>query len=162
MLLFTISWIFPTHEYFVFFYINFILWEKTDTYSLCLVNSTTEKYKCYSLSCPTLCDPMNCSSWASSVHEILWARTLEWGAISFSRRETWIKPESPALQGSFSTVGPPGKSLKDDFYCYLLLFHYKSHPPTHTPSFSPSCFPSFLLRLFVHENLFYWFLEKII
>ena len=36
-------------------------------------------------SCPTLCDPMNCSSPGSSVHGILQARVLEWVAISFSR-----------------------------------------------------------------------------
>ena len=36
-------------------------------------------------SCPTLCDPMDCSPPGSSVHGILHARVLEWGAISFSR-----------------------------------------------------------------------------
>ena len=36
-------------------------------------------------SCPTLCDPMNCSPPGASVHEILQARILEWVAISFSR-----------------------------------------------------------------------------
>ena len=36
-------------------------------------------------SCPTLCDPMNCSPPAFSVHEILQARILEWVAIPFSR-----------------------------------------------------------------------------
>ena len=36
-------------------------------------------------SCPTLCDPMDCSLPDSSVHGILQARTLEWAAISFSR-----------------------------------------------------------------------------
>ena len=36
-------------------------------------------------SCPTLSDPMDCSTPGSSVHEILQARTLEWVAISFSR-----------------------------------------------------------------------------
>ena len=35
-------------------------------------------------SCPTLCDPMDCSPPGSSVHGILQARTLEWFAISFS------------------------------------------------------------------------------
>ena len=35
--------------------------------------------------CPTLCDPMDCNLPGSSVHGILRARTLEWGAISFSR-----------------------------------------------------------------------------
>ena len=36
-------------------------------------------------SCPTLCDPMDCSPPCSSVHGILQARILEWVAISFSR-----------------------------------------------------------------------------
>ena len=36
-------------------------------------------------SCPTLCDPMDCSLSGSSVHGILQARILEWVAISFSR-----------------------------------------------------------------------------
>ena len=34
--------------------------------------------------CPTLCDPMDCSPPASSVHGILTARILEWVAIPFS------------------------------------------------------------------------------
>ena len=40
-------------------------------------------------SCPTLCDPMDCSLPASSLHGILQARVLEWIAISFSRGSTW-------------------------------------------------------------------------
>ena len=36
-------------------------------------------------SCPTLCDPMDCSSPGSTVHEIFQARILEWFATSFSR-----------------------------------------------------------------------------
>ena len=35
-------------------------------------------------SCPTLCNPMDCSLPGFSVHGILQARTLEWVAISFS------------------------------------------------------------------------------
>ena len=38
-----------------------------------------------SQSCPTLCDPMVYSPAGSSIHGILQARVLEWGAISFSR-----------------------------------------------------------------------------
>ena len=37
-------------------------------------------------SCPTLCDPMNCSLPGSSVHRVFQVRVLEWVAISFSRR----------------------------------------------------------------------------
>ena len=40
-------------------------------------------------SCPTLCDPMDCSLLGFSVHEILQARTLEWVAISFSNAWKW-------------------------------------------------------------------------
>ena len=35
-------------------------------------------------SCPTLCDPMDCSPPGSSVHGIFQARVVEWGAIAFS------------------------------------------------------------------------------
>jgi len=35
-------------------------------------------------SCPTLSDPMDCSPPGPSIHGILQARVLEWGAIAFS------------------------------------------------------------------------------
>ena len=35
-------------------------------------------------SCPTLSDPMDCSPPGFSVHGILQASVLEWGAIAFS------------------------------------------------------------------------------
>ena len=35
-------------------------------------------------SCPTLCDPMDCSPPGSSVHGIFQARVLEWIAVAFS------------------------------------------------------------------------------
>ena len=36
-------------------------------------------------SCPTLCDPTDCSLLGFSIHGIFQATVLEWGAISFSR-----------------------------------------------------------------------------
>jgi len=47
-------------------------------------------------SCPTLCDPVDCSLPGSSVHGILQARVLEWGAIAFSegRAEGMTKKRS--------------------------------------------------------------------
>ena len=39
-------------------------------------------------SCPTFCDPVDCSLPGSSVRGILQARTLKWVAISFSRRSS--------------------------------------------------------------------------
>ena len=35
-------------------------------------------------SCPTLCNPIDCSPPGSSIHAIFQARVLEWGAIAFS------------------------------------------------------------------------------
>ena len=37
-------------------------------------------------SCPTLCDPMDCSLPGSSLQGILLARVLEWVVISFSQK----------------------------------------------------------------------------
>ena len=58
-------------------------------------------------SCPTLCDPMDCSPPGSSVHRISQARILEWVAISFLLQrnlpDSQIKPENPALAGRFFT-----------------------------------------------------------
>ena len=36
-------------------------------------------------SCPTVCDPIDCSPTGSSVYGIFQARILEWGAISSPR-----------------------------------------------------------------------------
>ena len=50
-------------------------------------------------SCPTLCDPIDCSLPGSSVHGIFQAIVLEWLAISFSRElpDPGIEPGSPTL-----------------------------------------------------------------
>ena len=39
--------------------------------------------------CLTLCHPMDCSPWVSSVHGILQARILEWVAMPSSREPSW-------------------------------------------------------------------------
>ena len=39
-------------------------------------------------SCPTLCDPMDCSLPDSSVHEVLRTRILEWVAMPSSRESS--------------------------------------------------------------------------
>ena len=53
---------------------------------------------CYCLgpdSCPTLCDPMDCSLPGSSVHGISQARILEWVAISFSMGSSLPRDQTP-------------------------------------------------------------------
>jgi len=41
-------------------------------------------------SCPTLCDPVDCSPPGSPIPGILQARTLEWVAISFSNEKGYF------------------------------------------------------------------------
>ena len=50
-------------------------------------------------SCPTLCDPMDCSLPGSSVHGIFQARILEWVAIPSpgDLPDPGIEPASPSL-----------------------------------------------------------------
>ena len=45
-------------------------------------------------SCPTLCNPMDCSLPGSSLHGILQARVLEWVAISISRGSSWPRDQT--------------------------------------------------------------------
>ena len=45
-------------------------------------------------SCPTLCDPVDCSLPGSSVREILQARIVEWVAISSSRGSSWPRDQT--------------------------------------------------------------------
>ena len=53
--------------------------------------------------CPTLIDPMDCSSSGFSVHGIFQARVLEWGASAFSDREGWL-----VLKDCIVTTRPEG------------------------------------------------------
>ena len=45
-------------------------------------------------SCPTLCDPMDCSLPGSSIYGIFQARVLEWVAIAFSRGSSWTRDQT--------------------------------------------------------------------
>ena len=46
-------------------------------------------------SCPTLCDPMDCSLPGSSIHGIFQATVLEWGAIAFFLRVLGFPNQGP-------------------------------------------------------------------
>ena len=61
---------------------------------------------CVTLSCPTLCDPMDCSLQASSVHGLLQARILEWVAMPFSRGSSWprFRTQVYGIAGRFFPV----------------------------------------------------------
>ena len=56
--------------------------------------------------CPTLCDPIDGSPPGSSVHGILQARTLEWGAIAFSHYSYCHSTKMISGILNFRTYGP--------------------------------------------------------
>ena len=64
------------------------VWPSAITQPFCTsVASTSVQFNSVAQLCPTLCDPMDCSSPGSSVHWIFQARILEWVAIS--RGSSW-------------------------------------------------------------------------
>ena len=78
-------------------------------------------------SCPTPCNPMDCSLPGSSVYGIFQARVLEWVAISFSRRSSQPRDWSLVshILGKCFTVWANRKVpslLKACIYCVFLRF----------------------------------------
>ena len=74
-------------------------------------------------SCPTLSDPTDCSPPGSSVHGILQARVLEWGAIAFSNAWKWkVKVKSLSRVRLLATPwtaacqGPPSMGFSRQEY----------------------------------------------
>ena len=90
-------------------------------------------------SCPTLCDPIDCSPPGSSVHEIFQERILEWAAISFPGHlpNPGIKPGSPALQADSLYTELQGKPV----------YRVVSVNPKSSIHLSP-CFPLWYAYLF--------------
>ena len=67
--------------------------------------------------CLTLCNPMDCSSLGSSVHEISQAKILEWVAMPSSRGPFWPRawthfPCISCTAHRFFTSEPPGNLCK--------------------------------------------------
>ena len=69
---------------------------------------STYTHVCVSVvqTCPTLCDPTDCSPPVSTVHGILQARILEWVAIPFSRGSSWPRNRTQVSRtaGRFLTI----------------------------------------------------------
>ena len=68
----------PTTQYYT------LLYDEAKKYPWRLFPNALKVESEVAQSCPTLCDPVDCSPPGSSVHGILQARVLEWVAISFS------------------------------------------------------------------------------
>ena len=76
-------------------------------------------------SCPTLCDPMDCSPPGFSVHGILQARILEWVVVPFPRGSSlprdltrnklvnilWIMKEVTGKERRKARMNPVGSKL---------------------------------------------------
>ena len=73
------------------------------SYNCCLLN---EVKMLVTLSCLTLCDPMDFSLPSSSVHGVLQARILEWVAMPTSGRSSWSRIQIlfSCIAGRFFTV----------------------------------------------------------
>ena len=71
-------------------------------------------------SCPTLCNPRDCSLPVFSVHGILQARILEWVAIPFSRGSSWHRNWTcvSCIAGRFFTVRVTREALG---YLYQII-----------------------------------------
>ena len=80
-------------------------------------------------SCPTLCNPMDCSPPGSSVHGIFQARILIWAAISFSRGSSQPQEWTPVswIAGRFLTTEPHGKPYTPSPSFLMLLGLYTHH-----------------------------------
>ena len=82
-------------------------------------------------SCPTLCDPMDCSSPGSSVCVILQARILEWIAMPFSIPSPRHPVLTPNVHHSLQRLTPSP---------FALNFHHPQRPSLSHPKF-PSLIP---------------------
>ena len=82
-------------------------------------------------SCPTLCDPMDCSPPGSSIHGIFQARKPEWVAISFSRGSSRPRDQTRVSRiasrlYSLSHQGRPMKIVNSSKYDHLGLPRWHS------------------------------------
>ena len=133
------------------------------------------KWSEFAQSCPTLCDPVDCSLPGSSVHAIFQARVLEWGAISFSRASSW-----PRDQTQVSRIAGRGFTLwaireaqpeKDTCNSSLHQLRLSSHSSKHSsgttitqiPSITKGCpfwslapFGIINYQIYCFLNAFYW------
>ena len=94
-------------------------------------------------SCPTLCNPTDCSLPGSSVHGIFQARVLEWAAISFSKRSCRPRDQTQIsrIAGRHFTIWTTREALGAIVGINCLVFpgaHNRGRPSYPTIYMSPS------------------------
>ena len=109
-------------------------------------------------SCPTLCDPMDCSPPCPSDHGIFQAGILEWVSTSYSGGSSrpGIEPASLAslaLASVFFTAVPPGKSLPISLVSNQILGKDISCPAS---AFSTACIQPILISWLIGTQAPTW------
>ena len=109
-----------------------------------------------------LCNPMDCSPSGSSVHGIFQARILEWVAISFSRRSSWLRDRTRLshIAARFVTVWATREAqawglsalilfaeLKDHFLREAIKLPWPGQTPLSSGPYNTACQTSFLWHL---------------
>ena len=99
---------------------------KNRTYAHCGLLTVCVWTMLVTQSCPTLCDPTNCSPPGFSVHGILQARILEWIAIPFSRGTSKPRDRTlfSCLKGRFFTVWATGEVSGGLLHIFLYIYVY--------------------------------------
>ena len=98
-------------------------------------------------SCPTLCNPVDCSPPGSTVHGILQARILEWVTISFSRGSSWPRDRTqvPHIGGRHFYLWA---TIMIYMYVYIRIYMI-----LYNPHYSTSCW---LLNLNNSSSIIYF------
>ena len=81
------------------------------------------KWSCSAVSCPTLCEPRDCSLPGSSIHGIFQARVLEWVAISFSRGFSQLRYRTQVSHIAGKTLYC--LSHQGSPMCFYVLFNFE-------------------------------------
>ena len=93
-------------------------------------------------SCPTLCDPMDCSPPGSSVHGILQARIPKWAAISLSRGSSWPRDWTQVsyIAGRLFTIWATRETIRlgtvSSFWPFSTSGHVMAHRDDRKSHFS--------------------------
>ena len=100
--------------------------------------------------CLTLCDPMHCNQWGSSVQRILQARILEWVAILSSKQSSWPRDQT--------WVSYISCTVRQVLYhkCHL---GSPTHTHTHTHTYTLMCtymYGNIYVLTYVHMCVYVW------
>ena len=109
------------------------------TSSVASIIQLKKKLCMHAQSCPTLCNPNDCSPPGSSVHGIFQARILEWVAIFYSRGSSW--PRDQTRVSGISCIG-----RRVPYHCVTCVAHKLTDDDPNGLSSSP-------LRLFPTQTL---------